>query len=168
MTAYRYMGRADYHAQHDAAYALLYDVLDRCGCENKEIVHDARGKPFLKDSDLFISLTHCDGLAACITEPVPCGIDAERFDRKVTDRIIKRVCSPEETALINSSSEPEKEFIRLWTLKEAYSKVDGRGIGVISSIHFPERAPVIEAYGCIFTTFELDEHFLTICLKQDN
>jgi len=79
------------------------------------------GKPYLKGSSIQFNLTHCRGLAAFAIGKRECGIDAESFERK-PGAAIRRACSPEETAYLERSADPDFAFFRLWTLKEAFIK----------------------------------------------
>ncbi len=163
MIAYSYIGSAAYTDLHNAAYALLDDILEKQGITDHTVCKDDAGRPFLSGNDINISLTHCGGLVACMTSEKYCGIDAEKTDRTVRESIIKRVCSAEELSLIMVSDDPRREFLRIWTLKEAYSKMCGKGMAVVREVSFPERDREFEAYGCIFRTYELNGHFLSVC-----
>ncbi|XP_065619450.1 uncharacterized protein LOC111998430 isoform X2 [Quercus suber] len=61
------------------------------------------------------------------------GIDVEEKQRKLKNNILafaRRYFSPYEVGLLTAISDPEfqrQEFIKLWTLKEAYVKALGRG-----------------------------------------
>lgn len=63
----------------------------------------------------------------------PIGIDVEEKKRTMKNKIIsfaKRYFSCEEVEMLSAISDPEvqrHEFIKLWTLKEAYVKALGRG-----------------------------------------
>ncbi|MEQ8332563.1 4'-phosphopantetheinyl transferase superfamily protein [Nisaea sp.] len=91
----------------------------------------AYGKPLLVSpdigADLFFSLSHTDGLAiVAASRAGPVGIDAERRSRRIADAALKAVMSRGELDRISRKG-PE-EGLRLWTLKEAYSKALGLGL----------------------------------------
>lgn len=83
---------------------------------------------------LQFNISHSSSLIACgVTMHSPIGIDVEEKTRKIKNDIIafaKRFFSPKEIEVLSAISDPEsqrQEFIKLWTLKEAYVKALGRG-----------------------------------------
>ncbi|KAL0556543.1 hypothetical protein IC582_005057 [Cucumis melo] len=83
---------------------------------------------------LQFNISHSSSLIACgVTVHSPIGIDVEAKTRKIKNNIIafaKRFFSPNEIEVLSAISDPEsqrQEFIKLWTLKEAYVKALGRG-----------------------------------------
>jgi len=111
-------------------YLLLrYGLEMEYGIKEKPVFEfGEREKPFLKDrSGIFFNLSHCRNAAACIISDNDTAIDIMEI-RKVRESTIRRTCTEKEKISVLSSCEPEREFIRLWTRKECYSKLDGRGI----------------------------------------
>lgn len=87
-----------------------------------------QGKPMLKNqASVQYNISHCRSVVACGVHHSPIGVDVE-CTRKVSHSLIKRVCSHDEQYLLSQSHNPEKEFARLWTRKEAYVKYIGDGI----------------------------------------
>jgi 4'-phosphopantetheinyl transferase len=62
----------------------------------------------------------------------PIGIDIEAI-RPFNEGLMRKTMNSEEQTYILSSLNPEIEFIRLWTQKEAYVKMQGTGI--IADMH---------------------------------
>lgn len=86
------------------------------------------GKPYLKDyPDIHFNISHCNGAAACIFSNMAVGLDIQEM-REMSDSILNKVCSNEEIEQIQSSAEPDLEFCRVWSVKEALSKLSGKGI----------------------------------------
>ena len=111
-------------------YLLLrYGLEMEYGIKEKPVFEfGEREKPFLKDrSGIFFNLSHCRNAAACIISDNDTAIDIMEI-RKVRESTIRRTCTEKEKISVLSSCEPEREFIRLWTRKECYSKFDGRGL----------------------------------------
>lgn len=95
----------------------------------QDFTYSDKGKPYLKNcSDIFFCMSHCKNGVCCAVSDREIGIDIESI-RKAYPAIIRRTCSDEERASVESSSMPDREFIRLWTMKEAYLKLTGVGIG---------------------------------------
>ena len=93
------------------------------------IAHDEKGKPFWKGSSFFVSLSHSGGYIAVAVGQDAVGVDVEK-KRKAAPAVAKRWFRPEENALLETLSEPERTrlFFRLWTMKEAALKYAGEGL----------------------------------------
>ncbi|CAO2168533.1 unnamed protein product [Urochloa humidicola] len=83
---------------------------------------------------LHFNISHTSSLIACgITMDTPIGIDIEEKKRKTMKNILslaRRYFTPSEVDYLTKILDPDaqqKEFIKLWTLKEAYVKALGRG-----------------------------------------
>ena len=87
--------------------------------------------PYLENGPYF-SISHCkQGIAVAVSE-TPIGIDIEAI-RPFNEGLMRKTMNSEEQTYILSSLNPEIEFIRLWTQKEAYVKMQGTGI--IADMH---------------------------------
>lgn len=88
------------------------------------------GKPFIKNSNLFFSISHTENLWMCAVGENEVGFDAEVKSRVIsTDRIrqlSKRFFTDAEGKFIGENKE---KFLYIWTRKEAYVKYSGRGLG---------------------------------------
>ncbi|KAL1204681.1 Phosphopantetheinyl transferase [Cardamine amara subsp. amara] len=83
---------------------------------------------------LHFNISHTHSLIACgVTVHVPVGIDVEDKERKIKHDVLafaERFYSADEVKLLSIIPDPEvqrKEFLKLWTLKEAYVKALGKG-----------------------------------------
>ncbi len=95
----------------------------------------AQGKPFLMTASSFpiqFNVAHTREMALiALTFQHAVGIDVEWIDRKIHDRdIAKRYFSPGESAYLASlaSTVRTHQFFWYWTGKEAYLKMQGKGI----------------------------------------
>ena len=117
------------------SYELLTQLLVKWGGDNvdkmPEFVYNEHGAPYLEDGPYF-SISHCKQGIAVVVSDQPVGIDIEGM-RKVDDGLVRKTMNVEEQAQIAAAANPEQEFIRLWTRKEAYVKMQGTGI--ISDMH---------------------------------
>jgi 4'-phosphopantetheinyl transferase len=103
--------------------------------QNLRFVYGPHGKPFLADGalkDLFFSLSHTKGIAACAVSEKEIGCDIERpLTREMAPerlvKIAKRFFAPEEVEKL--LPDPAGAFFPIWTKKEAYVKWTGRGLG---------------------------------------
>jgi phosphopantetheinyl transferase len=105
------------HAQLEARYLSLLSADER---EQHRKFH-------------FCNLTHTAGLVGCvIARGRECGIDIEtRRPLDDMDGVARLMFSTDERRHLASLTEPARQhhFFALWTLKEAYAKATGDGIG---------------------------------------
>lgn len=121
--------RQEHRAAHFAALDLLGAALAKdFGVFHAVIRRDGISKPTLIHDFLHMNISHCKGLAVAAAGRVPLGVDAEA-PREIKDSLLERVCAPEECAAIRASDDKNYIFTRFWTLKEAYGKYTGTGIG---------------------------------------
>jgi phosphopantetheinyl transferase len=89
------------------------------------------GKPVVTNATtVSFSVSHLEEMVAiAVSAHVNVGIDIESADQHVSDAVISSFCHDEEYSSISDlpTSRRTREFIRLWTLKEAYSKLAGLG-----------------------------------------
>ncbi|CAJ1968807.1 unnamed protein product [Sphenostylis stenocarpa] len=83
---------------------------------------------------LHFNISHTSSLIACgVTVGSPIGIDVEEKQRRLRNDTLafaQRFFSPSEIDVLTRIADPElrlQEFIKLWTLKEAYVKALGKG-----------------------------------------
>ncbi|MDE6730400.1 MAG: 4'-phosphopantetheinyl transferase superfamily protein, partial [Oscillospiraceae bacterium] len=120
--------------QHQTAHILLRESAGELLTDPVEIqeklclAYHPGGKPFFKNyPELYFNLSHCDGLAVCLVSSRECGVDVE-MRRAVRPGILRKIFTSEEQELVLRSDNPDLEFTRIWTLKEAYVKAIGKGI----------------------------------------
>ena len=105
-----------------AARLLLHRMSGR---EHRgELVKDADGKPHLRDSDFFVSISHTAGYSAALAHPRACGIDVQRKVARI-GRIAPRFLSDAETAALLAPHELLQMHL-IWSAKEAMYKAYGR------------------------------------------
>ena len=112
------------------AYLLLKKaLLEEYGItENPLFEYNDAGKPSLADHpEIFFNLSHCKEAVACVVSDHPVGIDVEGM-RQFRESLAQYTMNDDEILRIQSSDNPEEEFIRLWTMKEATIKLLGTTI----------------------------------------
>ena len=101
-----------------------------------QFVEGFRGRPEIAgpSTSLRFNLAHSGGVVACIvTDDRQAGVDVEDLGRRLVEPDLwHRYCAPSEVADIEAQPEQERHhrFLTYWTLKEAYLKAIGLGIGV--------------------------------------
>ena len=91
------------------------------------------GKPcLLHHPKIQFNLSHSGSMVMAAFSSCPVGCDVERKQKARMD-VAKRFFAPEEQKLLReakTTKEQDALFGRLWTLKESYLKVEGRGMAM--------------------------------------
>jgi len=101
--------------------------------EDLELGYGMHGRMYLRGCEqVEISLSHTrDVLLVGISSVGLIGVDTEPADRKLYGRDVERLmCTPHERSELDALELGERNdrLLRLWTLKEAYSKALGQGL----------------------------------------
>ncbi len=146
---------------------------------DEHVAYGENGKPYLADfPNVHFNLSHSGERVMGVISPFEVGCDVEiiKGDRgKLAERFFK----PEESAWIKhfESLESQSEaFYRLWTLKECYMKVTGRGMSLMPdkfALHVDENERISlfhEGDRPEYSFHEIDLHDgyrYAYCLKND-
>ena len=110
-----------------SAGLLIKEMCDRLDVKDARILRDDHGKPYLEGhSELFFNLSHSGEYVALAYGDDPVGIDIQEV-RNVPDSFAQRILNEKEYDLYDLSD--TKAICRVWTIKEAYSKLIGLGLG---------------------------------------
>ncbi|MER7176089.1 4'-phosphopantetheinyl transferase family protein [Streptomyces mesophilus] len=99
-----------------------------------DIAYQPSGRPTLRGfgEDLQLSLAHTEELiVAAVSLNGPVGVDAEVSTREMSYELLRpQVCTEREANVLDALPEGERmaRLLRLWTLKEAYTKALGQGM----------------------------------------
>jgi len=93
---------------------------------------NADGKPMLSNprETIRFSVSHTNAvIAVAISSKLGLGIDIESLDQDLVDNVMDDFCTERERRFLLACppAERTREFIKLWTRKEAYAKLLGRG-----------------------------------------
>lgn len=152
------------------AELLLYEALKKAAPEialPPEIGVNKHGKPYLKDGDMFFSLSHSGALAFCAVSEHELGADIQQifpYDR----RLALRFFTPGERKYIESCPDADSAFTRVWALKESYIKALGLGFSKpLSSFDLcPEGELMPEIKEHCFWHREADCCIFALCVKN--
>jgi phosphopantetheinyl transferase len=115
--------------------ALSHAVDWRVGPREWRIQPDANGRPRIAKSmpQLNFSISYAEPVVViAVSGKLPVGIDVETVEDTSTEDLITAFCCPCEQNLLHTgaASQNSRDFVRLWTLKEAYTKLVGLGHGI--------------------------------------
>jgi 4'-phosphopantetheinyl transferase len=123
--------------------------------QNIIIEYTDNGKPFLKDLNLDISISHSDNFACILlSSGGQCGIDIEKISEKL-EKVKHKFLHDCEYSLLNNENINET-LCKIWSAKEAIYKMDGK-----SRLIFSKNIKII-------TTSDKDSILKAIVLKDDN
>lgn len=124
----------------DAQRALLGDLLARHAvCTRAGVRHDQiriglnpyRKPVLVYPENLCFNISHTEDWVVCAVDHDPVGIDVECI-KPINLEIAERFFSTEECMDLLSRNEASlvKHFYRIWTLKESYIKMIGKGLSI--------------------------------------
>ena len=150
------------HLEGRRQSALAYEELCR-GLREEYGIEEApafeyneHGKPsIVGHPEIYFNLSHCKEAAICVISDKPVGVDVESI-REFKDSLVNYTMNDEEKAEMASSSNPASTFIRLWTMKEATSKLIGTGIT-------NDVKSLIDTTKYKYNTTEKESYIYTIC-----
>lgn len=108
---------------------------------------ETHGKPAVVGTDLELSVSHSgDVVMVAVTAGAACGVDVERLDGRRDSAALGRLVLAESE---RASVLTEREFLRVWTRKEAVTKATGDGLRVPFSevvVSAPDAPPRVLAW----------------------
>lgn len=113
-----------------ACYLLLKKaLLDEYGIDEKpEFIFGIHGKPALsKHPEIYFNFSHCREACACVVSDKPTAVDIADI-RHISMRTAKYFCSADEYNKTKKHPDPTENLVRLWSIKECFSKLDGSGL----------------------------------------
>lgn len=143
---------------------IRHEISQQLDIPFSEIVfgYGEHGKPYiLNDRDYCFSVSHSDNCIAFSGGNFPIGIDVEQISRG-NIKIAKRFFTANEYNFITTSKEPNENFCKIWTSKEAYVKMLGAGLSKsLGSFDVTDKS-----LSCCFRTKRLSEFMLTVCAEK--
>ena len=90
------------------------------------IARTRKGKPYFEGvPEIFCSVSHTSGYWGCAVSDAPVGLDMEKIRECAFAAIARRFFHPQEAEF---AGEKPEAFFAVWTAKESYVKLLGRGI----------------------------------------
>ena len=138
------------------SWLMLKDLMDE-GMKGlmDEWSYNEHGKPFIHHTPYTIhfNVSHCKEGIAVVVADQPVGIDIEGIRHAEKDLIVRTMNEEEQTRIRS-----DRDFIRLWTQKEAVVKMLGTGI-----TSFEQLQNILSKYRDIeISTFVTDKYIYSI------
>ncbi|MDE6663064.1 MAG: 4'-phosphopantetheinyl transferase superfamily protein [Lachnospiraceae bacterium] len=170
-----------------AAAVALNTALKEYGLEERTMEYDVgkQGKPYFRyNPEIRFSLSHSGDYAICSIGTHETGNDIELI-KSGRERVAKRFFATEELDWIYETQDPrerDNRIFRIWTMKESFLKVTGRGMSlplkdfaVIMSDdgdidmrqNFNDITYYMKEYAMPETMPESDEYKITVCSEAE-
>lgn len=132
------------------------------------------GKPYFSElKDIYFNISHSGEFVAAALGSSEVGVDIQTV-RSVRDGLIEKLCDERERQFVQSSSDRDKAFITLWTLKESYIKAIGKGLSFpMNEVNFNLDGFCGEAQGKLsnregsFFVKDFGEYVLAVCFLDE-
>ena len=129
----------------------IYGITD-----NPIFEYNEHSKPsIVGHPEIYFNLSHCKEAVVCVISDQPIGVDVESI-REYKESLVRYTMNDEEIHEIESSENPAAAFIRLWTMKEATTKLIGTGIS-------NDMKTVIDTTRYKYTTVNRQQYIYTVC-----
>lgn len=143
------------HCKKPESIAAATELLNM-GVEN--LRYEENGKPIADNG--FVSISHSGDMVTVCTSEKPIGIDIELIDDKRNlEKLSNRVFCGKELETFKNNPTPE-QFYKIWTQKEAYSKIEGQGVNEIM-----KGFDIFDLQDYEFHTEFVNDYALSICEK---
>lgn len=106
---------------------IIKTILKENGLSESEIRYSENEKPAA--DGVFFNVSHAGDYVVGVSCGCEVGCDIEKI-RKAPFEVARRHFCAAESEYINSAKDKDKAFFTLWTLKESYLKMTGRGLSL--------------------------------------
>ena len=134
-----------------------------------DILRDDMEKPYFEEYPLHFNVSHSGEYLAIAVSEYPVGIDIQG-SKTIKDGMFKKVVQPQEEVFIGEDR--QRDFLRLWTLKESFVKAEGKGLRIALKDYYFQKEN--DRYFVIYGgqrsrwTFNIEEtlvegYFISVC-----
>lgn len=149
---------------------IIRKILDENGLSESCLKYSENGKPVA--DGLFFNVSHAGDYVVGVQSDCAVGCDIEKIV-SAPFKIAEQYFSAEEAGYIKAECDGDKAFFTLWTLKESYMKMTGKGMSLaldsFEIIHTANgfvlgRSPEKR---CFFGTMEFDGYSFSVSNETD-
>ena len=147
---------------------LLQKGLVELGFENfdQKIVEDENGKPYIPGNPVYFSISHSGTKAMVVISDVEVGCDIQIVKNKEVS-IADKFFTENECKEIKNSENPETTFYKMWTLKESFMKLTGKGLSYgLKNINVENCKLNIDGYTSYF--WDVGENYVASYILKGN
>ena len=149
--------------------ALLRELLkEHYNAQETEIsiISLSSGKPVaeVRGKEVFVSMSHSGDFVACAVSDTSVGIDLE-VKREYKPTVYKALNEAEREFILKSKDEASA-FFKVWTAKEAYVKLTGKGLAGFSKADVLPLVKNGKWDGLVLKANHNDEYFCTVIYEK--
>ena len=130
-------------------------------CSPPSYKYDQLGKPYLENNeDVFISISHSGYLSVCAAAHFPIAVDVLETDYYIANSFQRKVVGPNDKI-----PEDKRALLSLWTKKESYVKLTGKGLRTSLLSFYIDGENVISQTGesrAFIKSIESDGYFISL------
>lgn len=152
-----------------AAGLIIRKILNENGLSEDSLKYSENGKPLA--DNLFFNISHAGDYVVGVSSDREVRCDIEKIvdaPLEVADRFFHL----KEAEYIKSAEDKNRAFFTLWTLKESYMKMTGRGMNL--PLDSFEVVPMTDGFmlgesaekPCFFKTMEFDDYIFRSVMKR--
>ncbi len=138
------------------------------------VVKNEHGKPgFAPPNDnIYFNISHSGDLVVMAIGEHPVGVDVERIGRaKDHLKLARRFYYEHENERVLNAENSEEEFYRIWTFREAFSKLIGDGLAIfgkkVIEIDYEGNRVSYEGEPYVFYEYDIKRGYrLTVCVPE--
>lgn len=170
--------RLESRKQSLGAGLLMSYILKEHGLFDNEIKFGSNGKPEVEG--IFFNLSHSKNMVICAVSDKVVGCDIEQIS-EAPERVVDRFFGETEIGYLSKfvGQEKNKEFYRLWTMKESYMKMTGEGMSLALNqfeLHFEKTVQIYRngsLQDCFLKEYELTQdesrqYRISVCSEEDD
>lgn len=149
---------------------ILRRILQENGLSESDLQYSENEKPVADQA--FFNVSHAGDYVVGVSSDCEVGCDIEKI-RKAPVEIAQRHFLETESAYIQAAPDRDKAFFTLWTLKESYMKMTGKGMSLpLDSFEILRTGDgfVLGKYPekpCFFKTMEFDGYMFSVSNETD-
>ena len=139
------------------------------GMPRAQLVYSAYGKPAFDSGAPQFCLSHSGDWVVLSAGDMPIGVDVEKRDMLDWESM-SRFYDEREKEMLRTDIQPLRCFYRIWTVKEAFAKEDGRGLSLFEQenirIDYVNKSAAWRGRNLSFRTWETQEYTLSFCSEE--
>ena len=162
--------RPDDRKRSLGAGIIIQKILNDNGFSENHLKYSENEKPFI--DGLFFNVSHAGDYVVGVVSDCEVGCDIEKAVNAPLE-VAEHYFNPGELEYIKSEKDKDKAFFTLWTLKESYMKMTGRGMSLLLDSF--EIIPATTGYTlgkspekrCFFKTLQFDDYIFSVSNETD-
>ena len=134
------------------------------------ILRGVYGKPYVAEHpDIHFSISHSGAVIVYASGTESLGVDVEEMACGDLSEF-RGFFRTHEWNHINTSEHPIFEFYRVWTVREAFSKLIGQGLSIFDrnqiDFDYRENAAEFASQRFVFRSFQYDHYVISLCMER--